>query len=346
MRVHVRGLPSRLPAARRLVVAFFLVVLSGCELRQVTVAEPESAVVAEIYLRVDQGRPDGLALLHRTFGPGERPPPEASIRLRSNSGEEARFTRTDPRACLDGELPEGLRPSCYRLDGPEAALIRPGARLAVEVELVGGGRLEGNTLVPGDFSILNPAGLDASAGGEGEGEESGAALPACVIPPSSPILLSWTSSRGVWAYVPELEVSGLRAALAPSGIEVERDSLTLLGLAISEADTTIVFPGGFGVFSRFSGDREVLVALQAGLPPGDVQGRVVVSAADRNTTNWNRGGNFNPSGLVRVPSLFGDGTGVLGSVVNRGFKFQVGGDPGGEVVCGPPSAGWGVGGPP
>ena len=344
MRVHIRGLPSRLPATRRFVVAFFLLILPGCELRQVTVAEAESAVVAEIYLRVDQGRPDGLALLHRTFGPGERPPPEASIRLRSSSGEEARFTRADPRACLDGALPERLRPSCYRLDGPEAALIRPGARLAVEVELVGGGRLEGNTVVPGDFSILIPAGLDSNAGGEGE--EASAALPACVIPPSSPILLSWTSSRGVWAYVPEMEIRGLRAALAPSGIQVERDSLNLLGLAISEADTTIVFPGGFGVFSRFSGDREVLVALQAGLPPGDVQGRVVVSAADRNTTNWNRGGNFNPSGLVRVPSLFGDGTGVLGSVVNRGFEFQARGDPGGEVVCAPASGGRGGGGGP
>jgi hypothetical protein len=341
----LRRFRSRRSAALLLLLlaASFLVILPGCELRQITVAEPESAVVVEIYLRVDLGRPDGLAFLHRTFGPGERPPPEASIRLRSDSGEEAHFIRADPEACLDGELPEGLRPSCYRLDGPEAALIRPGARLEVEVELMGGGRLEGNTVVPGDFSILTPAGLEFHRGGEGE--EASTALPVCVIPPSSPLLLSWTSSRGVWAYVPEMEIRGLRAALAPSGIEVERDSLTLLGLAVSEADTTIVFPGGFGVFSRFSGDREVLVALQEGLPPGDVQGRVVVSAADRNTTNWNRGGNFNPSGLVRVPSLFGDGTGVLGSVVNRGFDFQAGGDPGGALVCAPASAGGG-GGPP
>jgi hypothetical protein len=344
MRRGVRGSRSRRPGVRRLLVASFLVILPGCELRQITVAEPESAVVAEVYLRVDQGRPDGFAVLHRTFGPGERPPPEASIRLRSESGAEARFTRADPEACMDGEFPEGIQPSCYRLDGPEAALIRPGARLEVEVELVGGGRLEGNTVIPGDFAILTPAGLAPHAGERGE--KASTALPACVIPPSSPILLSWTSSRGVWAYVPEMEIRGLRAALAPSGIEVERDSLNLLGLAISEADTTIVFPGGFGVFSRFSGDREVLVALQEGLPPGDVQGRVVVSAADRNTTNWNRGGNFNPSGLVRVPSLFGDGTGVVGSVVNRGFEFQAGGDPEGAVVCAPASPGWGGGGAP
>jgi hypothetical protein len=342
MRVDVRRFPSRRPAVHLLLAASFLALFPGCELRQITVAEPESAVVAEIYLRVDQGRPDGLAFLHRTFGLGERPPPEASIRLRSDSGEEARFTRTGPEACLNGELPEGLRPSCYRLEGAEAGLIRPGARLAVEVEFVGGGRLEGKTVVPGNFSLLTPAGLELRDGGEGE--EASTALPSCVVPPSSPLLLSWTSSRGVWAYVPEMEIRGLRAALAPSGIQVERDSLTLLGLAVSEADTTIVFPGGFGVFSRFSGDREVLVALQDGLPPGDVQGRVVVSAADRNTTNWNRGGNFNPSGLVRVPSLFGDGTGVLGSVVNRGFDFRAGGDPGGAVVCAPAPASGGRGG--
>jgi hypothetical protein len=44
---------------------------------------------------------------------------------------------------------------------------------------------------------------------------------------------------------------------------------------------------------------------------------VVVAAADRNYVNWVRGGNFNPSGLVRVPSVRGDGTGVFGSIVAK-----------------------------
>ena len=322
-------------SVRPLLLAASLVAGAGCDLRQVSVSEPESVVVVEIYLRVDEGRPDALALLHRTFGLGGRSPPEANIRLRSDAGEEAYFSVTDLEACLEWEHPDGVRPACQRLEGAEAALIRPGARLEVRVELAAGGVLEGTTVVPGAFRILSPAGLEARSG-NGVATE-GANLPICVVAPASPLLVSWTSSRGVWAYVPEMEVRGLRAALTSSGIEMERDSLTLLGLAVSEADTTIVFPGGFGVFDRFASDREVLVALQGGLPAGEVPGRVVISAADRNTTNWNRGGNFNPSGLVRVPSLFGDGTGVVGSVVNRGFEFKVEGNPGGTTVCGPPS---------
>ncbi|HAW90536.1 MAG TPA: hypothetical protein DCX61_07725, partial [Gemmatimonadetes bacterium] len=42
-------------------------------------------------------------------------------------------------------------------------------------------------------------------------------------------------------------------------------------------------------------------------------------AVEGNFVNWQRGGNFNPSGQVRVPSLRGDGTGVFGAAVNRGF---------------------------
>ncbi len=320
----VRGLAPSL--AFRALASLALAPLAGCELQQVTVTEPESVAVAEVYLRVDEGRPDGRVLLHRTFGADPLPPPDARVTLRAmDSGVAARFRPADPSDCLDGPLPQGFRPACQVLDGQEARLIHPGARLELTVEWAEGGILRGSTVVPGDFRLLTPAGL----GGDGVGGS-------CVLPPGRPLLLSWSVSRGVWAYVPEVELRGLREALAPRGIEVRNDPLTLLGLSVSEADTTIVLPGGFGVFNRFAGDREVLVALQAGLPPGPVQGMVVVSAVDRNTTNWNRGGNFNPSGEIRVPSLFGDGTGVVGAVVNRGFTFRVGEDPGGEPTCGLP----------
>lgn len=42
-----------------------------------------------------------------------------------------------------------------------------------------------------------------------------------------------------------------------------------------------------------------------------------MAAGDRNYVNWVRGGNFNPSGQVRVPSIVGDGTGVFASLVSR-----------------------------
>lgn len=115
----------------------------------------------------------------------------------------------------------------------------------------------------------------------------------------------------------------LTAALQDTEIEVEKDPLLLLGLSISESDTTIVFPSEFGLFDRFDLDRDLALLLQTGLPFG-TQAGVIVSAVDRSYVNWVRGGNFNPSGEVRVPSLQGDGTGVFGSIVRRRFDVDVG----------------------
>ena len=94
---------------------------------------------------------------------------------------------------------------------------------------------------------------------------------------------------------------------------------TLLGLSITANDTTIVFPAEFGVFDRFDLDQDIATALQEGLPAGTVA-PVTIAATDRNYVNWARGGNFNPSGQVRVPSIQGDGTGVFGTFVVRGFE--------------------------
>jgi hypothetical protein len=105
----------------------------------------------------------------------------------------------------------------------------------------------------------------------------------------------------------------------PRGIDPPSDPLRLFGLAISNTDTTIAFPAEFGVFDRFDADlTETLAAIQGGLPPG-VEAEVVIAAADRNYVNWERGGAFNPSGFVRVPSVFGDGTGVFAAILPRSF---------------------------
>ena len=50
---------------------------------------------------------------------------------------------------------------------------------------------------------------------------------------------------------------------------------------------------------------------------------VTVTAANRNYVNWARGGNFNPSGRVSIPSVTGDGTGVFGATVTRTFEMVV-----------------------
>ena len=79
------------------------------------------------------------------------------------------------------------------------------------------------------------------------------------------------------------------------------------------------------MFDRFDDDlTEALAFLQQGLPEGIALTEVVIAAADRNYVNWERGGNFNPSGTIRVPSVHGQGTGVFGSIVPKSFQVRVG----------------------
>ncbi|TVP55958.1 MAG: hypothetical protein EA351_09070 [Gemmatimonadales bacterium] len=295
-------------SAPRLLLMLVLVSLSACDIGQVTVAEPVSSVIAEVYLRIDDGIPDGVALLHRTTGSDQIPVQGAVIEIQGEGPQVGRFAEQSLEDCIDGELPLDFEPICLRLVGPSRSLVQPGATLSVRVELPEGQRLEGVVTMPSDFEIVQP--LTAPG--------------LCNLPSGSVLPVLWTQSEGAWAYVPEAEINGLRDAFAEQGIEVPSDPVTLLGLSVSQSDTTIAFPSEFGIFNRFSGDREVLVALQGGLPPSsDLEGRVVVSAQERNATNWNRGGIFNPSGQVRVPSLFGEGTGVAAGVVNRSFGFAV-----------------------
>jgi hypothetical protein len=184
------------------------------------------------------------------------------------------------------------------------------------VNLDGGRRIHGAVTLPGGFMIESP-GTRSWFGNR------------CHLPPGAQLPLAWTASAGARAYVPEAEIFGLDGAFLPEGIEVPSDPVTLLGLSVSERDTTIVFPAEFGIFNRFSSDREILVALQRGFPAAaPVDGVMIISAQGRNSVNWNRGGNFNPSGQVRTPSLFGDGTGVVGGIVNRSFAFTTAEEPG------------------
>jgi hypothetical protein len=143
----------------------------------------------------------------------------------------------------------------------------------------------------------------------------------CVLGASETLGIEWTAAEGTWAYIAETVITGLRDAL-PDEIEVD-DPLDLFGLAISASDTTIVFPSEFGIFERFDLDRDLALLLQEGLPEGTTAA-VVVGATDRNWVNWVRGGSFNPSGQVRIPSVHGAGTGVFASVVRRTVRFDVG----------------------
>jgi len=290
--------------------------LASCALEEVTLVDPEDVVVAEAHLQLDVPRVGGgsedrlTVFLHRTLGPGgaSSPVPGASVRIvRPRDGFTLELASASPEACLVTAPVDGDG-SCYRAS-PEAVVYEPGDTLELFVELPGGRLLESRSVVPGDFR------LQGFTGAVPDGA-------ACALPRGESIPLVWSRSEGAWAYVAETVLRNLTEALAPQGVTVapEDDPLYLLGLSVSAADTTIVYPGEFGLFERFDLDQDVAVALQDGLPPPG-RGDVTITAADRNYVNWVRGGNFNPSGQVRVPSIRGDGTGVFGTTVVRSLTL-------------------------
>ena len=285
--------------------------LAGCELAEVVIAEPEDVVVAEVLVQVRPDDFDGgplvFALLHGTGDRGSGVP-GARIVIHHEDHAVTLHESANLTDCL-WSAPPGYASNCYRASFADERSFRPGDALRVDIDLPGGGRLEGVTRVPGDFRFTQfPAG------------QGGSKL--CGLQPDTTLELRWTSSQGAWAYVGEAGINGLRAPMAARGIELSEDYHYLLGLAVSARDTTIVFPTEFGLLDRFGPDSELLVALQGGLP-SNVRARVGVTAVDRNYVNWARGGNFNPSGLVRVPSLRGEGTGFFGAAVLRELTVLV-----------------------
>lgn len=272
--------------------------------------EVEDAVVAEVYvnLRPDPTDNEVLAFLHKTLGSEDIDVAQAELVaarpvLTRSDGLVIALRNAAARECVE-EPREDWTGACFLADTTEAQLLRPGDLFELRIELADGGLLEGATRAPGTFQMV------------GVGDR-------CALPPDRLLGLQWTRSSGAWAYVNETAISGLPAALRREGIVLRDDPLYLLGLSVSDADTTITFPSEFGVFNRFDLDKDVAVRLQRGLPD-DTNAEVTITAVDRNYVNWARGGNFNPSGAVRVASLRGDGTGVFGSTFGQRLLITIG----------------------
>ncbi|HEX2094936.1 MAG TPA: hypothetical protein VHG28_21225 [Longimicrobiaceae bacterium] len=291
----------------------------ACALTEVTSADGEDVLVAEAVLRAD--RFEQRILLHRTLrGRTVAGEPGARVVVRSESGREVVFREASQSLCVEpssgvlrGEDSLRVEATCYRSAPQEGRWVVPGRSYTLEIESQRGERLRGTTRVPGDFDLL---GLSRAFRDPATGDRR------CTLPPDTPLELTWSTSRGTWAYLTEMEIRGLPGALAGRGIRDIPDPLQLTGVSVSETDTTVLVPTEVGVFERFSYDQELLRAIQNGFPAG-VQVRLVVAATDRNFVNSVRGGAFNPSGTVRISSVVGDGVGVFGSVYARTLLVDV-----------------------
>ncbi len=280
-------------------------VMAACDLQEITIVEIEEVVTAEIYVNLaeDPAENEIRAYLHYTIGASQSSIDELSnalISVRRADGLTLILVENNLDACLDS-LPTTGSGACFFADPGQTPSLSPGDLLEVEITFTDGGTLFGATRVPSSFQI---DGMPTT----------------CRLDPDTLLPLGWSGSAGAWAYVNETSISGLTDALEPEGIEVkpEEDPLHLLGLSVSAEDTTTVFPSEFGIFDRFDLSHDLSTRLQEGLPPGTTA-EVSITAVEGNYVNWARGGNFNPSGQVRVPSLRGDGVGVFGATVSRRF---------------------------
>jgi len=290
-------------------------VAGGCSLEKVVIAPGDDLLVVEAVLRTD--RADQVVLLHRTLDgtqdPGE---PGAQVTLQREGGQTLVLREAEPGACLSVD-PVYVREdsllvnaTCYttagsRIPPPGETLppfVVPGATYRLVVRTTRGEEALGRTRVPGAYTLRGP--LEPVGG-----------TSSCVLPPDTNFTVRWSQADSTWSYLARMEITGLPAALRARGQNVSvPDPFELLGLSVSQADTTVVLPREFGVFDRFTGDTEFLKQLQVGLPPG-VGVKVIVAAADRNYVNGVRGGRFNPSGQARISSIAGDGIGVFASMV-------------------------------
>lgn len=285
----------------------WLACFGGCELTEVTTPEGRDILVVEAV--ISAGEQWQNVLLHRTLtGPELRGEPGALVLVRNSDGAEVVLQENATETCardvtgLTGDSLQ-VRATCYSA----FFAVEPGQTYELHVSTEDGLALRGRTTVPGEFHLLTPAVPYGQT---------------CLLPPLTNLPLVWSQSAGAWAYFARMSVSGLRGAFAESGIEAP-EHLQLTGLAISQDDTTMALPRDFGLFERFNGDQQLLVALQGGFPPGP-RVELALSAADKNYVNGVRGGAFNPSGNVRVSSVVGDGVGVFGSLLTRRVAVQVG----------------------
>jgi hypothetical protein len=291
-------------------LAVLLVALgaAGCDLTEITTEPGDDVVVVEAVLRTDMQRQS--LLLHRSLqGHDAGPVAGASVVVTGAAGDRHVFSPGEGCYYVDRAYVRSdslnFVGTCYDSGNAESGWVRPGETYDLRVETTDGRVIRGRTQVPAAFTLSS---LPRSSF-------------TCALAPGTPLTLRWSRSPGAWSYVAELRASGLSRSLGGRGYAVP-EPLELRAVAVSDSDTTLVLPTDFGVFERVDYDTDLLLAVRDGFPEG-TELDLVVAAADRNWVNSVRGGSFNPSGLVRVSTVTGDGVGVFGSLTLHHARISV-----------------------
>lgn len=298
-----------------------LLALAGCEPTGTDIP-PEDIVVAGVWtvVTVDPADPSRTELLATGWLHGTRSGRKshevlgASVHVVGESGRSVELVQMpDQESCFDtGPLPPYLHApiygTCY-LASASPSPFAPGERVLLTIESPAGGVAEGATRLPEAFA---PAGGLASRGGR------------CLTEPDKTHRFSWSVAEGAQAYVGAAAVDGLDPRIWPGDRELYAgEPLHMTGLPFGRDSTEMAFPRDFGVlFSATVVDTTVTDMLQRGLPNG-ATADVAVGAIDRNWFNWIRLPTFETlfvnstfdTGEIRIPSIFGAGTGVFGAGV-------------------------------
>ncbi len=278
----------------------------ACELAQVELEPVPELVVAavSVVLTIDpldatQVDTRAFALVAVSERENPREIPGASVTVVGESGRSLRLREvSDPLVTCVTQLEGHTRPpagSCHVAAVP-GAHFAPGERLSLTVELPDGGILRGESRMPGVFA---PTGLSLRAG-------------RCRLDPDTGYQFNWAHSAGSWAYIAEARLAGL------GDLWPYEESLLLEATLRRNDKPHLAFPRD--LLFKIVDEWELARVLHEGLPAG-ASAQIAVGALDRNWANWVRLGRIDLEGEVRIPSVFGDGTGMFGTAVR--WKLEV-----------------------
>ena len=283
--------------ALRWAVLPVLFTLGGCELDWMDLDDDELlTATVTVVLTADPADSswvgtDVLAVLTR-HSPTDTQVPGASVRITGESGRSLQLVEVPNgggcQSDTTGSLSDG---TCYKASTPSAHFA-PGEKLSLEIIAPNGKTLSGTSTLPDTFL---PEQLSVRDGH-------------CRLNPDTSYEIRWTRVEGGWTYIAEARFTGLPLSLWASRYPLHLRTSWMA----SRSRADMVFPRALVEGGVTRNARKAARRLETGLPWG-VTADLAVAAVDRNWANWIRPGRYTSNGEARIPSVFGDGTGMFGT---------------------------------